>query len=269
MTHGAPNSQPTGAGGAPILRATDVVKRYGEITVINGVSFDAHVGDVVTLIGSSGAGKSTLLRCLNLLEVPNGGSLEIVGEHLEFSPTHGGRADKLDRKQLRRVRKDVAMVFQQFNLWPHLSVLGNVTEVPVHVLGRNKREATERAEHYLERVGMADKRDQYPAFLSGGQQQRVAIARALAVEPKVLLFDEPTSALDPELVNEVLTVIQSLADERRTMVMVTHEMRFARHVSSKIIYLYNGKIEEEGTPEEVFENPSSARCRQFVSSVHA
>ncbi|HEU0196198.1 MAG TPA: amino acid ABC transporter ATP-binding protein, partial [Nevskiaceae bacterium] len=213
------------AGGA-VLKASDIVKSYGELQVINGVSFEADVGDVVTLIGSSGAGKSTLLRCMNLLERPNGGSLEIVGEKVNFTPASDGRHARLDHKQLRRIRLEVAMVFQQFNLWPHLTVLGNVTEVPVHVLGRSRREATRTAKMYLEKVGMADKCDQYPAFLSGGQQQRVAIARALAVEPKVLLFDEPTSALDPELVNEVLNVIKGLAEEHRTMIMVTHEMRF-------------------------------------------
>ncbi|ABE57897.1 MULTISPECIES: ABC transporter ATP-binding protein [Chromohalobacter] len=246
------------------IEARHLVKRYAELEVIKDVSLDVREGHVASIIGSSGSGKSTLLRCMNLLETPDSGDLTIAGESLAFSPA---RHHRPDRRQLQRLRTQVSMVFQQFNLWPHLSVLGNVIEAPMRVRGLSRRDATSLAEHYLARVGMADKRDQYPAYLSGGQQQRVAIARALAMEPRVLLFDEPTSALDPELVGDVLAVIQSLAEEGRTMLLVTHEMGFARDVSHQVAFLHQGCVEEIGTPHDVFENATSERCRQFVSSV--
>lgn len=235
--------------------------------MLRNVSFQARERSVVSIIGASGSGKSTLLRCLNLLEMPDRGDIHIAGEQIHFKRTDDGRITGSDRAQIQRLRSRVAMVFQQFNLWPHLTVLGNVIEAPVHVLGMSRREAREMGERFLEQVGMIDKRDQYPAFLSGGQQQRTAIARALAMQPRILLFDEPTSALDPELVGEVLRVIQGLAEEGRTMVLVTHEMRFARDVSTDVVFLDEGVVEAQGSPREVFEESTSARCRQFVSSV--
>jgi ABC-type histidine transport system ATPase subunit len=249
------------------VAARDVVMSYGSLTVLDGVTFSADAGSVTAFIGSSGSGKSTLLRCLNLLEMPRGGTLEIAGERFEFARARRGGGVAQDPRAVHRLRGRVSMVFQDFNLWPHMTVLGNVIEAPVHAQGVPRAEAIERAEAYLERVGMIDKRDQYASFLSGGQQQRVAIARALAVEPEVLLFDEPTSALDPELVGEVLAVIRDIAEEGRTMLLVTHEMRFARDVASEVIFLHNGRVEERGPPEKVFSDAESARCRQFVSSV--
>jgi len=256
MTHHIDNN-------APAVEARHLVKRYGELDVLKDISLTVNEGSVVSIIGSSGSGKSTLLRCMNLLERPDGGRLTIAGETLDFAS--GGRDAGLDRRRLQQLRARVSMVFQQFNLWPHLTVLGNVIEAPLRVRGLRRREAVAIGEHYLERVGLADKRDQYPAYLSGGQQQRVAIARALAMEPRVLLFDEPTSALDPELVSEVLGVIRGLADEGRTMLLVTHEMRFARDVSHQVVFLHQGLVEETGSSREVFENATSERCRQFVA----
>ncbi|MBZ9557284.1 MULTISPECIES: amino acid ABC transporter ATP-binding protein [Modicisalibacter] len=249
------------------IEARHLVKRYGDLTVLDDISLGVAEGKVVSIIGSSGSGKSTLLRCMNLLERPDRGELAIAGEAIRFRHDADGHNIGLDRRQLQRLRARVSMVFQQFNLWPHLTVLGNVIEAPMRVRGLRRREAVAIGEHYLDRVGLADKRDQYPAYLSGGQQQRVAIARALAMEPRVLLFDEPTSALDPELVSEVLSVIRGLAEEGRTMLLVTHEMRFARDVSHQVVFLHQGLIEETGTPSEVFENAASERCRQFVTSV--
>ena len=251
----------------PAVRVTDLEKKFGPLSVLRGVTLSAEERGVMSIIGASGSGKSTLLRCLNLLEIPDHGELLIAGEQLRFERDQDSLAVASDRARVQRLRTRVAMVFQQFNLWPHLTVLGNVIEAPVHVLGMSKKEAIERGEAYLEKVGMSDKRDQYPAFLSGGQQQRTAIARALAMEPRVLLFDEPTSALDPELVGEVLRAIRGLADEGRTMVMVTHEMSFARDVSSQVVFLHDGLVEEQGSPQHVFEHSDSERCRQFVSAV--
>jgi octopine/nopaline transport system ATP-binding protein len=246
----------------------DLHKSFGELEVLRGVSMIAREGDVVTMIGSSGSGKSTFLRCINFLETPTRGRIQVTGEDIALSPARDGNLHPSDRRQLERIRTRLGMVFQSFNLWQHLTVMQNLIEAPVHVLGLSKAEATERAEKLLNKVGMYDKKDQYPAYLSGGQQQRAAIARALCMEPKVMLFDEPTSALDPELVGEVLKVIRDLADEGRTMLLVTHEMKFARDVSSHVIYLHKGVIEEEGPPEKVFGAPSSDRCRQFVSGIH-
>jgi len=242
-------------------------KNFGDLEVLRGVSLRANEGDVLSLIGSSGSGKSTFLRCINLLELPTSGQISVAGEAIEFNSTSKG-LEPANKKQVERLRSKLGMVFQSFNLWAHKTVVQNVMEVPVHVLKLSKAEAHERAEHFLNRVGLWDKRDQYPAFLSGGQQQRAAIARALAIEPRVMLFDEPTSALDPELVGEVLKVIKDLANEGRTMILVTHEMKFARDVSNQVIFLHNGLVEESGTPEKVFHEPQSDRCRAFVSSIN-
>ena len=251
------------------VRVKDLHKKFADLEVLKGVSLQAREGDVVSMIGASGSGKSTFLRCINFLEMPTDGSIEVTGEQVALSRQKDGNLHPSDRRQLERIRTRLGMVFQSFNLWQHMTVLQNVIEAPVHVLGLSKAEAIERAEKLLNKVGLYDKRDQYPAFLSGGQQQRVAIARALCMEPKVMLFDEPTSALDPELVGEVLKVIRDLAEEGRTMILVTHEMKFARDVSSHVIYLYKGVVEEEGPPSQVFGAPLSDRCRQFVSALHS
>ncbi|WP_152220554.1 aminotransferase class I/II-fold pyridoxal phosphate-dependent enzyme [Pseudomonas sp. SCB32] len=250
----------------PVIEVRDLHKRFGDFEVLKGVSLSAREGGVISLIGASGSGKSTLLRCINMLEIPNQGTVTVNGETIGLTQNRHGEPMVADQKQLTRIRSQLGMVFQNFNLWPHRTVLENLIEAPTFVLHESKAEARERAEALLERVGLAEKRHVYPAFLSGGQQQRVAIARALAVRPKVMLFDEPTSALDPELVGEVLRVIRSLAEEGRTMILVTHEMAFARDVSSHVAFLHKGLIEEEGTPEEVFSRPCSERCRQFVNA---
>ncbi|RZU02619.1 ABC transporter ATP-binding protein [Rivibacter subsaxonicus] len=249
----------------PQLAATDLHKRYGKHEVLRGVSLSAQRGDVITLVGSSGSGKSTLLRCLNLLEQPNAGTLAMGDETLALVPDRDGSLKAADAKQLQRWRARLAMVFQGFNLWGHMNVLENVIEAPVHVLGKSKAEAVERAEALLARVGVSHRKSMYPAHLSGGEQQRVAIARALAMDPEVMLFDEPTSALDPELVGEVLKVMRDLAAEGRTMVVVTHEMGFAREVSNHTIFLHQGRIEEQGDPREVLSRPRSERLQQFLS----
>ncbi len=243
----------------------DLHKSFGQLEVLKGVSMIAQKGDVVSLIGASGSGKSTLLRCINFLELPSQGRVIVGGEEIILEPRADGNLHPSDRKQLERLRTKLGMVFQSFNLWQHMTVLQNLIEAPVHVLKLSRAEAVKRAEGYLNKVGLFDKRDHYPATLSGGQQQRAAIARALCMEPKVMLFDEPTSALDPELVSEVLRVIRNLAQDGRTMILVTHEMRFAREVSSHVIFLHQGKVEEEGSPQHVFGTTKSERCRQFVS----
>ncbi len=246
----------------------DLHKSFGPLEVLKGVSLTAREGDVVSMIGASGSGKSTFLRCINFLEMPTRGQIIVNGEEISLKAGRDGNMQPADNRQVERIRAQLGMVFQSFNLWQHMTILQNVIEAPVHVLKVPKAEAIERAEKLLHRVGLYEKKDQYPAFLSGGQQQRAAIARALAMEPKVMLFDEPTSALDPELVGEVLKVIRSLADEGRTMILVTHEMKFARDVSSHVIYLHKGTIEEEGPPKQVFGAPNSERCKQFVSGIH-
>ena len=238
-------------------------KSFGTLEVLKGVSLCAREGDVVAIIGGSGSGKSTMLRCINFLETPSGGEIAIGGEQVLMKPD-GHAANK---HQLEKARQSLGMVFQNFNLWTHKTVLENLIEVPVHVLKVPKDEAIARARTLLARVGLAEKENAFPAFLSGGQQQRAAIARALCMNPKAMLFDEPTSALDPELVGEVLQVIKGLADEGRTMILVTHEMRFAREVSTHVIYLHNGVIEEEGPPEELFGAPKSERLKQFLKTV--
>ena len=247
------------------LQAENIHKSYGSNQVLKGVTLHARAGDVISLIGSSGSGKSTLLRCINLLEKPQQGRIIVAGEELQLKAGRHGELEAVQPKQLQRLRTKLAMVFQHFNLWSHMTVLENVMEAPIQVLGLSKQEARERAVKYLAKVGI-DERQQgkYPVHLSGGQQQRVSIARALAMEPEVLLFDEPTSALDPELVGEVLRIMQQLAEEGKTMVVVTHEMGFARHVSTHVIFLHQGKIEEEGDPEQVFGNPQSPRLQQFL-----
>ena len=247
------------------LQVDDLHKRYGQHEVLKGVSLRARAGDVISIIGSSGSGKSTFLRCINLLERPHQGRIVVAGEALELRPGRGGDLEPVRPAQLQRLRTKLAMVFQNFNLWAHMTVLENIIEAPVHVLKVPRDEAVQTARKYLERVGLQNVEDRYPAHMSGGQQQRVAIARALAVEPEVMLFDEPTSALDPELVTEVLRVMQQLAEEHRTMVVVTHEMGFAREVSNHLIFLHQGRIEEEGDPRQVLAQPKSERLAQFLS----
>ncbi|MCJ8170063.1 ABC transporter ATP-binding protein [Atopomonas sediminilitoris] len=247
------------------LEVHDLHKRYGSHEVLKGVTLTAKAGDVTSIIGSSGSGKSTFLRCINLLEQPYQGRIVLNGEELKLVKNKHGELKAADAKQLARIRSRLAMVFQHFNLWSHMSALENVIEAPVHVLGVSKKDALEKAEYYLNKVGVAHRKDAYPSHMSGGEQQRVAIARALAVEPEVMLFDEPTSALDPELVGEVLKVMRDLAEEGRTMVVVTHEMGFAREVSNQLIFLHQGRVEEQGCPREVLANPSSERLQQFLS----
>ena len=243
----------------------DLHKSFGGVEVLKGVSLRADQGDVVSILGSSGSGKSTLLRCLNLLETPDSGSIVIGDETLSFARGDKGRSARPARRQIERLRRNAAMVFQSFNLWSHLTILENVIEAPIHVLKRPRAQCVAEAEALLAKVGIAERRHFYPAHLSGGQQQRAAIARALAMQPKVLLFDEPTSALDPELVGEVLRVMRALAEEGRTMLVVTHEMGFARDVSSRVLFLHEGRIDEEGAPSQVFGDPRSERLRQFLS----
>jgi len=256
-----------GGAAAEAIHIENLHKKFGELHVLKGVSLSARDGEVVAIIGGSGSGKSTLLRCINCLENPTSGIIRVNGEEIRLrSDGHGG-AIPADRRQIERIRSRLGMVFQSFNLWSHMTLLENVIEVPVHVLGVSRAEAIATAETLLARVGLADKRDVYPAFMSGGQQQRGAIARALAIQPRVMLFDEPTSALDPELVGEVLRVIADLAREGRTMVLVTHEMKFAREVATHVVYLYNGLVEEEGPPEQLFGAPKSERLKQFIRNI--
>lgn len=253
---------------APVIEIRDLHKAYSALEVLKGVSLTARRGDVVSLIGSSGSGKSTLLRCANLLEDSQQGEILFDGEPIQWRGQGASRRPG-DRKQVLRVRTNLSMVFQQFNLWSHMTVLQNVMEAPVTVLRENKAEVETRARKLLARVGIGDKCDVFPAQLSGGQQQRAAIARALAMQPKALLFDEPTSALDPELEQEVVKVIRDLAAEGRTMMLVTHDMRMARDISSHVVFLHKGKIEEEGPPEALFGAPKSERLQQFLSATAA
>jgi ABC-type histidine transport system ATPase subunit len=255
-----------GLNGQPTLVAEDIHKSFGDLEVLKGVSVAAREGDVIAMLGSSGSGKSTFLRCVNLLEIPNAGRITVKGETIAMAKDRHGALRPENPRQVERIRTRLGMVFQSFNLWSHMTVLQNVMEAPVHVLKVPKDEAIARGEALLDKVGIADKRDHYPSHLSGGQQQRAAIARALAMNPAVMLFDEPTSALDPELVGEVLKVMRDLAEEGRTMIVVTHEMGFAREASSRVIFLHEGRVEEEGPPDQVFDNPRSNRMRQFFSS---
>lgn len=246
------------------IEARNIVKSFGASPILKGVSLAAGTGEVVSIIGSSGSGKSTFLRCLNLLEVPDAGELLAGGEHAVFRP-----GVRIQRKQAERIRRRVAMVFQAFNLWQHMTVLGNVIEAPVHVHGVPRGQAIENAGALLAKVGLSRRANAYPCELSGGERQRAAIARALAVNPSVILFDEPTSALDPELVSEVLAVIRDLASEGRTMIIVTHEMAFARDVSSRTLFLCDGRVEEEGPSRRLFSEPASPRLRRFLETFHA
>lgn len=250
----------------PKLSVQNIHKSYGEHHVLKGVSLKANAGDVISIIGSSGSGKSTFLRCINFLELPDQGKIQVDELTVEAIVSAKGQPKISNLQTLRAMRTRLAMVFQHFNLWGHMNVLANVMEAPIHVLKLGRKEAQERAEHYLDKVGLSiNARKQYPAHLSGGQQQRVAIARALAMEPEVMLFDEPTSALDPELVGDVLRVMQQLAEEGRTMLVVTHEMGFARNLSSEVVFIHQGIIEEQGIPKDVLDNPKSLRLRQFLS----
>ncbi len=254
---------------APALVVSDLHKSFGPVEVLKGVSLSAQRGDVISLLGASGSGKSTFLRCINLLETPNSGTVTLHGETIRMKTDKYGQPQPEDKKQVIRMRARLGMVFQSFNLWTHMDVQQNVTEALIYVLAMSKAEATERAEAMLHKVGMYDRKTYFPSQISGGQQQRVAIARALAMQPDVMLFDEPTSALDPELVGEVLRVMRTLAEEGMTMVVVTHEMGFAREVCNQAIFLHKGQIEEQGQPSQMFVQPQSERFKQFLArSVH-
>ncbi|MCC6981827.1 MAG: ATP-binding cassette domain-containing protein [Bauldia sp.] len=250
---------------APVLEVADLHKRFGDTEVLKGIDFSTPAGQVIALIGSSGSGKSTLLRCINMLEVPDKGFVRIDGEEIAMETLRGVRRPA-DQAQLHRIRAELGMVFQSFNLWSHMTILRNVMEAPLHVQKRPRADVEEQARALLRKVGIAEKADAYPAELSGGQQQRAAIARALCINPKVMLFDEPTSALDPEIEGEVLRVIEVLADEGRTMLLVTHNLKFARDVADRVIFLHQGLIEEDGTVEEVFGSTKSPRLQQFLAA---
>lgn len=252
----------------PALNIKELHKTFGQNEVLKGISLEARKGDVISIIGSSGSGKSTFLRCINLLETPTSGDIWVNGELIQMKKNRQGEASPVSEKQVQRIRSRLAMVFQGFNLWSHMTVLENVIEAPIHVLGVSKARAIESAEVLLKKVGLYERKDYYPGHLSGGQQQRAAIARALAVEPEVMLFDEPTSALDPELVGEVLGVMRDLAEEGRTMLVVTHEMAFARDVSNHVMFLHQGLVEEQGDPAILFTQPKSERLKQFISSIY-
>jgi len=249
--------------GVTRLSVRNIHKSFGTHEVLRGISLDAQDGDVISLLGSSGSGKSTFLRCINLLEIANDGEIWVDGEQIRMVHK-GGKARPESQKQVDRIRSELGMVFQSFNLWSHMTILQNVIEGPVHVLKRPRAECIAEAEALLEKVGIADKRHAYPAHLSGGQQQRAAIARSLAMKPKVMLFDEPTSALDPELVGEVLRVMRSLAEEGMTMLVVTHEMGFARNVSNRVVFMKQGLIDSSGTPDDMFGSGASPAFRQFI-----
>lgn len=249
----------------PVIEIRDLHKSYGDLEVLKGVDIVANKGDVVSLIGSSGSGKSTLLRCANLLEDSQQGEILFDGAPIKWKG-QGLNRHPADKAQVIAVRTNLSMVFQQFNLWSHMTILQNVMEAPLTVLGQDPAEVEERARMLLDKVGIGDKCDVFPAQLSGGQQQRAAIARALAMEPEALLFDEPTSALDPELEQEVVKVIKDLAKEGRTMLLVTHDMKLAADVSDNVVFLHQGKLEEQGPPTELFGNPKSERLKQFLSA---
>ena len=249
----------------PALVVSNLYKKFGSLEILKGISVTARKGGVLSMLGASGSGKSTFLRCVNLLEIPNAGTISVHGETIEMIIDKNGIFKPKDRRQVARIRARLGMVFQNFNLWSHMTIIQNVIEAPIHVLKQNKNEAVAKAEYILNKVGLYDHKDYYPAHASGGQQQRAAIARALAMDPDVLLFDEPTSSLDPELVGEVLGVMHDLAAEGRTMIVVTHEIGFARDVSSEVIFLHDGLIEEQGLPGEVLTKPGSKRLEQFLS----
>ena len=253
---------------AEALKVEDLHKSFGAVEVLRGVSLTAHQGDVISIIGASGSGKSTLLRCINLLETPTSGNVSVEGETIAMKPGRpGGDAVPVDKRQVERIRTKLGMVFQSFNLWSHMTVMENVIEAPVHVLGVSRADALERAKALLEKVGITERADYYPAHLSGGQQQRAAIARALAMEPKVMLFDEPTSALDPELVGEVLATMEQVAAEGMTMMVATHEMGFAKKVADSIVFMDEGLIVEAGPPSRLFGAADSERLRRFLDKI--
>ncbi|WP_124040217.1 amino acid ABC transporter ATP-binding protein [Neoactinobaculum massilliense] len=262
----APTPNAVSTASAPAISVQNIHKFFGETHVLKGVSFDVPQGTVTTILGPSGSGKSTTLRCINLLETIQAGRIYVNGELMGYREENGQLHD-LTQKQEAVQRSHIGMVFQRFNLFPHMTALENVIEAPVHVNGVAKQEALTQGKELLERVGLSDRADFYPAELSGGQQQRVAIARALAMNPDLMLFDEPTSALDPELVGEVLGVMQNLAEEGMTMVVVTHEMGFAREVSDQVIFMEDGQIVEAGTPAQLFEHPTQQRTAEFIGSV--
>ncbi|MDG2165888.1 MAG: ATP-binding cassette domain-containing protein [Alphaproteobacteria bacterium] len=247
-----------------ILELSKLKKNFSDNKVLQGVDLDANQGDVISIIGSSGSGKSTLLRCINFLENPNSGLINVCGQTIDCRKENLLNPNKELQLKIISIRKKLGMVFQSFNLWSHMNILENIIEAPVQVLGKDKQKSEDEAMELLKQVGIEDKAKEYPAHLSGGQQQRAAIARALAISPEILLFDEPTSSLDPELVDEVLSVMRKLAEGGKTMLVVTHEMEFARKVSNKVIFLHNGLVEEEGHPDTVFTNPQSERCRNFL-----
>lgn len=252
----------------PALMVKDLHKSFANHEVIKGVSMEAQKGEVIAILGASGSGKSTFLRCINLLETPNSGEVWLGGEKIRMTKNRRGETVPEDIRQVERMRARLAMVFQGFNLWSHMTVMENVLEGPLYVQKTPKAEAREKAQALLAKVGLSDRADYYPAHLSGGQQQRVAIARALAMDPDVMLFDEPTSALDPELVGEVLGVMRDLAEEGRTMLVVTHEMGFARDVSSKTVFLHQGEVCEEGPPAALFSNPQTSEFQAFLSRMN-
>jgi polar amino acid transport system ATP-binding protein len=260
-----PDTQTARQTDTPVIEIRDLHKCFGPLEVLKGVDLVAPRGNVISLIGSSGSGKSTLLRCCNLLEESQQGEIRFEGEAVQWKG-QGLNRHAADRAQVTRIRTNLSMVFQQFNLWSHLTVLQNVMEAPVTVLKRDPKEVEAKARQYLAKVGIGEKADAWPAQLSGGQQQRAAIARALCMEPRALLFDEPTSALDPELEQEVVRVIKALADEGRTMILVTHDMKLAADCSDHVIFLHQGRIEEEGPPASLFGNPQSSRLRGFLSA---
>jgi len=248
------------------ISVKDLRKCFGDHEVLKGISLEAHKGDVISILGSSGSGKSTMLRCINLLETPDSGEVRVDGELIRMKRGRDGHQMPADIRQVERIRANLAMVFQSFNLWSHMTVLENLVAAPTHVLKRPRAECLEQAEVLLKRVGIWERRNYYPPHMSGGQQQRAAIARALAMNPKVMLFDEPTSALDPELVGEVLRVMRSLAEEGRTMLVVTHEMGFARDVSSKVMFLHKGEVDSVGEPKEMFARPPTQQFKQFIAN---
>ena len=251
----------------PMVRAEQVCKSFGALDVLKGVSLEVERGQVLVLVGPSGSGKSTFLRCINHLEQINGGRLYVDGELIGYRE-RGDKLYEMSPRDAARQRRDIGMVFQHFNLFPHRTALANIIEAPMQVKGVKKAEALARAKDLLGKVGLSAKADAYPAQLSGGQQQRIAIARALAMEPKLMLFDEPTSALDPEMVGEVLRVVEALAEEGMTLLMVTHEMAFARKVSDRVVFMHAGRIHEMGPPEQLFGAPQTPELRQFLSALH-
>ena len=247
-----------------ILKIKNLEKSFGDNKVLKGIDLNASQGDVISIIGSSGSGKSTLLRCVNFLENANHGTINVCGHEIDCAKENLEKPGKELQGNIIKIRKKLGMVFQSFNLWSHMTILENIIEAPIHVLGKKRKDAEDEALVLMEQVGIQDKANSYPIHLSGGQQLRVAIARALAISPEILLFDEPTSSLDPELVDEVLGVMRKLADDGKTMLVVTHEMEFAKKVSNKVIFLHDGLVEEAGHPDTVFTNPSSERGRNFL-----